>query len=165
MYTELHVALSQSSFIPLNFYTEFFSFLNFIILPRYQSRHLAPSTPRYSKVVSIVRSFILSIFGGSVDWFSDHRSISPISSRRFNSSVLSIFNGLFSPYVIWSQSNATRDIVPTFCKVGNVGAIIGASVGKITVFSWGVTLSTKWSNSSWEVNAVYFRTRDDGPLQ
>ena len=49
-----------------------------------QSRHLAPSTPGYSKVVSIVRPFIVFIFDGSVDCFSDHRSISPLSSCRFN---------------------------------------------------------------------------------
>ena len=115
---------SSHSILTLNF----FSFLNFIILPRYKSIHLDPSTPGYSKVVSIVRPFILSIFNGSVYYFSDHISISPLSSWRFNSSFPSILNWLFSSTVICSFSDASRDIVPTFCKVGNVGAVIGVSV-------------------------------------
>ena len=130
MYTELNVVFGQSACIPLNFYTEFFSFVTFIILPQYQSKHLAPYTPGYSKFISIGRSFILSIFGGSVNCFSYHRSILPISSRRFNSS----FPWSFSPTVICSLSNSIHDIFPTFCKVGNVGAVISASVGKIIVF-------------------------------
>ena len=156
MYTELHVAFDQSDFIPLNFYADFFSFVNFIILPRYQSRHLASSTLIYSKVISIVRPFILSIFGGSVDCFSDYRSISPISSHRFNSSFPSILNWSLSSTFICYLSNASRDILPFFCKVGNVGAVIGASVGKIIVFKWGITLSTKWSNSHREANGCLF---------
>ena len=110
----------------------------------------------YSKVVAIVRSFILSIFGGSVDCFSDHRSISPISLHRFNSSFPSILNWPFAYTVICSLSNYSRDIVPKFCKVVNVGDLIGASVGKIFFFSWEVTLSTKWSNSYWDVNDRLF---------
>ena len=102
--------LSSHSIFTLNFV----SFITFIILPRYQYIHLDPSPPGYSKVVSIFRSFIYSIFGGSVDWFSDHMSISAISLRRFNSSFPSILNYSFSSTVICSLSNASHDIVTIF---------------------------------------------------
>ena len=140
--------LSSHSICTLNF----LSFITFIIWTWYYPRHLTPSIPGYSKFISIVRPFILSIFGGSVYCFSNHRSISPISSRRFNSSFPSILNWPLSSTVIFSFFNVIRDIVPTFFRVGNVGALIDSSVGKIIVFSWGITLSTKWSNSSREVN-------------
>ena len=74
-------------------------------------------------------------------------------------------NWSFSATLIWSLCDASRDIFPTFWKVANVGAVIGASAGKIIVFSWGNTLSTKWSNSSREVNYRVSHTTDDGPLQ
>jgi len=135
------------SIITLNFSSS----ITWSMVPRYQSKHCAPPNPGYTKHISNLKPFKVEIFGGNTVCLAENKSISPISCNLLNSVCASALNLSSSFLENYSFSKARADEVPNLASSGNLGAFVGASVGKVDRRTRGIQVLTSQSNNSLDV--------------